>query len=377
MEVLTAEFIEKNIPKLGFGCMRLPLDDLNDAKSVNIEKTAAMADRYMASGMNYFDTAYMYHGFNGENAVREAVVRRFDRKSFLLAEMSPVWMASSPSDLERIFNEQLKKCGADYFDFYMLHSMGRENEAKALELGAYEFIRGLKKKGAARFVGMSFHDEPEALEEILERHPEIEFVQLQINYMDWHGDMRADECYRIATERGKPVIVMEPVRGGFLADPVESVSREFNARRPGKSAAWWALRFCASLPGVATVLSGMSDMEQMEDNIRTIETLEPLDSDELGFLKETAAEMTRNMYIPCTQCQYCSECPTKIPISAVFGIENEFRRTNNYSESRERYLALGSERSPARCVECGLCEEACPQRIPIIKNLRTTAARFA
>lgn len=268
--------------QLGFGTMRLPVAH----GQVDLKETEKLFDRFLAAGFTYFDTAYGYHDYKSELAVREALVKRHPRESFLLADKMPVWLAKEPADLDRLFNEQLEKTGAGYFDYYLLHSLGGKNLEAADAVDAWSFALKKKDEGLVKRVGFSFHDTPETLEKILSAHPEMEFVQLQINYADWESErVQSRRCYETARRHGKDVIIMEPVRGGSLAQLQPSLAAPFEAYAPDATLASWALRFCASLDGVIMVLSGMSDMAQVEDNIKTFSPLSALDQAERAVVE--------------------------------------------------------------------------------------------
>ncbi len=245
--------------KLGFGCMRLPLTDPEDQKSIDLKQFGEMIDVFLERGFTYFDTAYMYHGFQSEIAVREALVKRHPRNSFTLTSKLPTMMLKEKADMERIFNEQLEKTGAGYFDYYWLHNLNRGDIGAANEFDAWGFVREKKEQGLVKHIGFSFHDMPELLDEILTAHPEMEYVQLQINYLDWEApNVKSRECYEVCVKHGKPVIVMEPVKGGALANVPASVTDLFTGVHPELSVPSWAIRYAASLPNVFMVLPAQS-----------------------------------------------------------------------------------------------------------------------
>ena len=361
------------MPKLGFGMMRLPEKD----GKIDHEQVCAMVDKYLQTGMNYFDTAYVYHGGKSEVAAREALVKRHPRDSFMLATKLPAWEIKKPEDVERVFNEQLERAGVSYFDFYLLHSI--EDGSNYDTYVKYDcFSWGMKKKaeGKIRHFGFSFHGSPELLETILDAHPEVEFVQIQLNYLDRTNPVvRSQRLYEILHERNIPIIVMEPVRGGMLANMAPEIEAKFKARQPERSVASWALRFVGSLPGVMTILSGMSNEEQMADNIRTFSDFEPLADDELKIINEVTEEILAIPQIGCTACKYCCDgCPKKISIPDVFRTINTLRRYPDDWRSKNFYSGLVQRSGRASdCIGCGQCERVCPQHLPIIELMKEAA----
>ncbi len=361
------------MPKLGFGLMRLPEHD----KKIDHEHVCRMVDKYMKAGMNYFDTAYVYHEGRSEIAAREALVKRYPRESFMLATKLPAWEIKKAEDVDRIFNEQIEKAGVEYFDFYLLHSI--EDGSNYETYVKYDcFAWGVKKReeGKIKHFGFSYHGSPELLEQILEDHPEVEFVQIQLNYLDRTNPVvRSQRLYEIVYERNIPIIVMEPVRGGMLANMDPKVEEKFKARQPEKSVASWALRFVGSLPGVMTILSGMSSEEQMDDNISTFTNFEPLADDELKIINEVTEELLGMPQIGCTACKYCCDgCPKNISIPDVFRTINTLRRYPDDWRSKNFYSGLVSRSGKASdCIACGQCERVCPQHLPIIELMKEAA----
>ena len=365
------------MPKLGFGLMRLPQKD----GAIDIGEVCRMADLYMQAGMNYFDTAYVYHGGHSEEAVKEALAKRYPRESFMVATKLPAWCLQTEADRDRIFNEQLARCGLDYFDFYLLHSVEDGGNGDTYErLDCYTW--GLRKKaeGKIRHFGFSFHGSPEYLEKTLNAHPEVEFVQIQLNYADWANPVvQSGKLYETLHRRGIPMIIMEPVKGGTLARLTPELEAKYKAARPDSSAASWALRFVGSLPGVMTILSGMSAEEQMRDNIDTFAHFEPLSEEEKALVSEVRTVMLNVPQIGCTACRYCTDgCPMHIAIPDVFRAINtmdlyheEFRPKNFYNG----LIGQGFGRA-ADCIACGQCEGVCPQHLPIIDLLKNASARL-
>ena len=359
--------------KLGFGLMRLPEKD----GVIEIERVKSMVDKYMDSGMNYFDTAYVYHGGKSEVAAREALVKRYPRESFMLATKLPAWEIKKESDIDRIFNEQCERAGVDYFDFYLLHSI--EDGSNYDTYVKYDcFNWGLKKKeeGRIKHIGFSYHGTPELLEKIVDAHPEMEFVQIQLNYLDRTNPVvQSQKLYDILHKRNIPMIIMEPVRGGMLANMAPEIEAKFKAKRPNDSVASWALRYVASLEGVMTILSGMSNEEQMDDNIKTFTNFEPLSDEEFKIIDEVTEEILRIPQIGCTACKYCTDgCPMSISIPDVFRTINTLRRYPDDWRAKNFYNGLVSRSGKASdCVACGQCEGVCPQHLPIIKLLKDAA----
>lgn len=371
------DYLGKEIPKLGFGLMRLPMIG-ND---IDMEQTKKMVDRFIEQGFTYFDTAYVYIGGNSELAVKEAIVNRYPRESFQLATKLPVWMVNKKEDMQPLFDTQLERTGAGYFDYYLLHSLGRDSIEKLEKVGAWDFVKDLKEKGLIKHMGFSFHDSAEYLDQILTMHPEAEFVQLQINYIDWENDIiQSKLCYEVARKHNKPVIIMEPVKGGYLATMKPELANIFKTANPELSIASWAIRYAASLEGVITVLSGMSNREQMEDNLSYMSDFKPLSSAEQETVAKVVDELKKIEVIPCTSCKYCVEdCPQKINIPGVLESYNNYLLFNNFDNSRGHYLWLtgdgGSEKASA-CIACGSCEGHCPQHIHIIDSMQEIAKTF-
>lgn len=369
---MNEDYLGKSIPKLGFGLMRLPMN----GSEVDIEQTKVMADRFMEAGFTYFDTAYPYINGKSEAAVKEAVVKRYPREAFQLATKLPTWMVKKKEDCQELFNTQLERTGAGYFDYYLIHALNKGSAMQMEELGGWEFGKQMKEKGLIKHLGFSFHDNAENLDWILSRHPEAEFVQLQINYFDWDSkDVQSKACYEIARKYNKPVIIMEPVKGGSLAVMRPEIQKLFKQVRPELSVASWAVRYAASLEGVITVLSGMSNTQQMEDNLSYMSGFEPLNEEEYKVIAQVVDEMSKTPLIPCTACKYCvDDCPQKVNIPDIFRSYNDYKLYNNLEATKGSYKWVTRDRGKASdCIACGACEGHCPQHISIIENLQEIA----
>ncbi len=364
--------------KLGLGCMRLPLTDPENPARVDIAQVTQMVDLFLERGFSYFDTAYMYHGFTSENVVREVLTSRYPRDRYILTTKMPTMRLKEQGDLERIFGEQLAKCGVAYFDYYLLHNLNTMHYEIAQRLDAFAFIRQKKQAGQVRKIGFSYHDGPALLDQILTEHPYVDVVQLQINYLDWDSaGIQSRKCYEVARRHGKNIIVMEPVKGGALANVPEDVMQLFEAATPGMSAASWAIRFAASLDGVCMVLSGMSNMEQLMDNISYMENFQPMQESEREVLAQVVSRMNAATAISCTGCNYCTAgCPVKIPIPTYFSLYNTEMQSmrRGFSVQQVYYENYAKNHSKASaCLECGQCERQCPQHLPVIRWLKKVA----
>jgi len=370
-------YLGEHTPKLGFGLMRLPT---SDDGSIDIEQTKQMVDLFMGAGLTYFDTAYVYGDGASERAAKEALVDRYPRDSFTLATKLNAWLGKPDEDsAKRQLEISLERTGAGYFDYYLLHALQKNNRDIYDSYGLWDFVREQKAKGLIRHWGFSFHASPELLDELLTLHPDAEFVQLQLNYADWEDPKVASRrCWEVARKHNKPVVVMEPVKGGRLANPVPQLQKVFRDADPNASFASWAIRFAASLDGILTVLSGMSTVEQVRDNISFMKDFRPLSETERAVVRQAQETLGSIESIPCTACRYCTEgCPMGIPIPDIFAARNKQLVWNMQEQGAKDYRKLAESGAAAdACIACGQCEGACPQQINIIERLRECAEHF-
>ena len=363
------DYTLESIGKLGFGLMRLPKND----DVIDIEQTKQMVDMFLDAGFTYFDTAWAYKG--SEDAIRQALVERYPRDSYQLATKCAAWIdCKTRDDAIAQFETSLERTGAGYFDFYLLHNLGEHRTEKFDDFGLWDWILEQKAAGKIKHAGFSFHSTPEELDELLTAHPETEFVQLQINHADWENpSVQSRGCYEVARAHNKPVVIMEPVKGGMLANPPESVARVLKEAEPDSSAASWAIRFAASLPGVITVLSGMSNIEQMADNLSFMKGFTGLSDAEQATLDRAREELAKIPLIPCTACNYCAKvCPMGVGISGTFMAMNMLTLYGDLKKAQDEEKWLVSEHNRKRatsCIKCSACEQACPQHIKIRDEL--------
>ena len=346
---------------------------------MDLEQVCQMVDTFMERGFTYFDTAYMYHKYESERVVKRALTERWPRERYVLADKLPLSHLKEEADMERFFREQLEKCGVAYFDYYMLHNMSRSYYETAERLGAFEFVCRKKEGGKVRRIGFSFHADAELLEEILEKHPEVDFVQLQLNYIDWDSpNIQSRQCYEVCRRYGKDVIVMEPVKGGTLAHVPREARDLMEAHAPGMTPASWAVRFAASREGVIMVLSGMSDYIQLLDNTAYMQDFVPLTEEEEGIVGRAAEIIQSATAISCTSCQYCVEgCPKQIPIPKYFSLYNQYSLFGEKSNSRGYYQNYAGRYGKAGdCIGCRRCEAICPQHLPVVQHMKEIAEVF-
>ena len=366
-------YLGESIPKLGFGLMRLPMKD----GQIDVEQVKEMVDRFMDAGFRYFDTAYGYNNGESERAAKAALIDRYPRDSFYFATKLPAWTAKTKEDAEQMFYTSLERTGAGYFDFYLLHNIGKGRLEFFDNFGIWDFLAARKAEGLIRHLGFSAHCTAEMLDEVLTAHPDMEFVQLQINYADWESDgVQSRKCYEVARKHGKPVIIMEPVKGGMLASLPEGAAAPLLEARPDMSLASWAIRYAASLEGLVTVLSGMSNIEQMENNLSFMRDFEPLNDDERAALTKTQEFLASIPRVPCTGCSYCTKgCPQEIAIPDVFNAYNQWKVYRSLNSAKRSYgFATRKGGKASDCIACGQCESVCPQSIAIIEELKNAAS---
>lgn len=370
-------YFGESTPKLGFGLMRLPKKGTG---KIDIEQTKKMVDLFMDAGLNYFDTAYVYDGGDSERAAKEALVDRYPRESFTLATKLCAWMgANDEKTAKQQFYTSLERTGAGYFDYYLLHALQAGNYKTYDKYHIWDFVKEQKEKGLIKHWGFSFHAGPDILDEILTQHPDAEFVQLQLNYADWENpDVTARANYEVARKHGKSIVVMEPVKGGALANPPQTVQDIFRKARPDASFASWAIRYAASLEGIITVLSGMSNVAQMEDNLSYMKQFKPLNTEEQATIRKAQEVINGIKSIPCTGCHYCTAgCPKQIPIPEIFEARNKQLVWGKLEEGKAAYTdAIAGGGAASDCIACGQCERACPQQISVIDKLKDCATAF-
>ena len=369
--------------KLGFGMMRLPLVDENDQTSVDMEHVNKMVDAYMESGFNHFDTAFVYHEGVGEATFRKSVVERYPRDSFKISTKLPLFIITEETPLDPIFEQQLENCGVDYFDYYMLHNVSGFTENAWKNVDLFSFIQKKKEEGFIKHIGLSTHGDAEFLEELLFDHPELEFVLLQINYLDWEDEgIESRKCLEVARKYDVPVMIMEPYKGGFLADVPEEAEKLMKEYDSDRSVVSWAMRFVANLEGVCVVYTGASNLEQLESNISEFKNADPLSDEELELLNEVSEIINSNITVDCTKCRYCVDsCTEEIDIAKVFDLYNKHKllEKDDWTQFGNAYLnysKLDGVGIASDCIECEACLEECPQQINIPEVLKDVAKTF-
>ena len=366
--------MEKVKKNFGFGCMRFPMN----GDEVNLEETKKMVDAFLEAGFNYFDTAHGYIQGKSETALKECLTSRYPRDKYILTNKLSGGFFKTEADIRPLFQSQLEACGVDYFDFYLMHAQGEGNFGHYKSCRAYETAFALKQEGKVRHVGISFHDRAEFLEQILTEYPEIEVVQIQFNYVDYDDlAVQSHKCYEVCRKYNKPVLVMEPVKGGNLVNLPEEAAKVLEDLHGGSPASY-AIRFAAGFPGMMMVLSGMSSLEQMKDNISFMKDFKPLDDKEMEAIHKVQEIFKTKNLIPCTGCRYCTDgCPQHIAIPDLFAIMNTKQIHHDWNADyyyEDVHTAPG--RKASDCLKCGKCEKACPQHLPIRQLLEDVAKEF-
>lgn len=365
--------------KLGFGLMRLPQTDMDDPSAVDMEKAKELVDRFIENGFSYFDSAYVYHGGMSENIFGELVASRYPREVYKIATKMPVFLIKEEDEFEKIFEEQLGRCRVDYFDYYFLHSLDEEVYDTELCKKSFDFIKKKHTEGKIKHLCFSFHDNAQVLDRILSEHEEIEMVLLQINYLDWEDEnVQSKLCYDVCRRYGKKIAVMEPLKGGALANIPKEAKKIFEEKDAGRSCASWGIRFAESLEGVEVVLSGMGSMEQLEENMRITDNVQLFDENDKAAVKKAADIIRASIAVPCTSCRYCADgCPAGINIPEYFSVYNKQSQFGLMSSYREKFKSISEKGGKlSDCIACGQCEAHCPQHLDIIKELKKVESIF-
>lgn len=361
--------------KLGFGCMRLPLVNKEDSASIDYEHTCKMFDYFLENGFTYFDTAWMYHNYQSEHFVRKCLVERYDRSKYTVTSKLPLFDITKEEDQIKFFNEQLEKTGLSYFEYYMCHNLTKSTIDRCRDFKTFDFLRKLKEEGKIKEFGFSTHDDPEFIDMILTENPDIDFVQIQVNYLDWNDPKICSKAnYEVCRKHNKKIIIMEPVKGGALANVPDEAKEVFDSYKSGYSIASYAVRFVAQLPGVFMVLSGMSNLDQVKDNVSYMKDFVALNDEEMMIIQKVVGIINKNNLIKCTKCNYCIEgCPKNIAIPEYFSVFNNLRLSNNlsYDVLKEEYEELKNKGgAPKDCIKCRKCENTCPQHLSIVDHLK-------
>ena len=368
-----------SIPRLGFGLMRLPMLPGGGQKDIDFDKVQEMVDLYMSRGFSYFDTAYVYHDGHSEEVVAKCLVPKYPRDSFQVVDKIPLWGIKSYEDYEPVLRTELQRTGLEYLDVLFLHGIGTRQFELIDQTRGWDFLKSAKERGLTKHIGFSYHSPALELDQLLDKHPEIEVVQLQLNYLDWESaDVQSHACYEACRRHGVAVTVMEPVKGGSLANPHPDVASIFKAADPAHSIASWAIRFCASLDGIVTVLSGMSTLEQVDDNTRTMLDFKPLTPEERKVIAKAVEKFNEIPLIPCTSCRYCTpDCPQEIQIPMIISLLNDYTRYQNVEGLKRTYGRMtGRGGTAGSCVGCGSCEDHCPQHLKIRDFMQKAAGLF-
>lgn len=367
------ENFEKIKKNFGFGCMRLPMK----GEEIDIEEFKKMVDYFMDNGFNYFDTAHPYHGGKSETALKEALTDRYPRDSYVLVNKLSGYMFKCQEDIRKCFEEQLEICGVDYFDIYLMHAQERNKYEFYKKNRAYETAFQLKKEGKIKHVGLSFHDKASVLDRILTDYPEIEVVQIQFNYLDYDDpSIEGRECYEVCRKHNKPIVIMEPVKGGSLVNLPKEAQQVLDNLGGGSNASY-ALRYCAGFDGVMMTISGMGNMDMMTDNIATMKDFKPLTIAEMNAIEEVKKIVIKQSLIPCTACKYCVDgCPKKIAIPDLFSCYNDYKSFKSWNVEYIYNVSTKTGGKASDCIGCGKCEEICPQHLEIRKLLGKVARVF-
>lgn len=360
--------------KLGFGCMRLPMKN----GEVDYEEFNKMIDYYMEQGFNYFDTAHGYLGGQSEIAIRECLAKRYPRESYVLTNKLTKPYFNSKEEIRTFFENQLEWTGVEYFDYYLMHAQDRNTYPHFQKTEAYEVAKELKKEGKIKHLGISFHDTAEMLEQILTEHPEIEIVQIQFNYIDFKNpSVQSEKVYNVCRKFNKPILVMEPVKGGGLVNLPNEAKKVFDDLGQNLSYASYAVRYAASFDGMFKVLSGMSNFEQLKDNVDYMKDFKALTDNEYEVIEKVVDILNNLGGIPCTACRYCVEgCPKKISIPDLFGCYNAKVQFKDWNSDYYYGVHTKNNGKASDCIKCGKCEQICPQHLPIREHLEKVKNRF-